>query len=41
MHTVHYPNTDSPDIVASALGIMFDTKRYNKKVSEETIEIIE
>lgn len=41
MHTVHFPNTESPDIVASALGIIFDTKRYDKKVSADTIEIID
>ena len=41
MHTVHFPETESPDIVASALGIIFDTKRYNKKISEDTIEIID
>jgi len=41
MHTVHFPATESPDIVASALGIIFDTKRYNKKVSSDTIEIID
>ena len=41
MHTVHFPKTESSDIVASALGIIFDTKRYDKKISEDTIEIID
>ena len=41
MHTVHFPETESPEIVASAVGIIFDTKRYNKKISEDTIEIID
>jgi len=41
MHTVHFPNSESPEIVASALGIIFDTKRFNKKVSNDTIEIID
>lgn len=41
MHTVHFPSTESPDIVASAIGIIFDTKRYDKKISDETSEIID
>jgi len=41
MHTVHFPSSESPEIVASALGIIFDTKRFNKKVSNDTIEIID
>ena len=41
MYTVHYPNSESPEIVASALEIIFDTKRYDKKISDDTIEIID
>ncbi len=41
MHTVHFPSSESPEIVASALGIIFDAKRFDKKVSNDTIEIID
>ena len=41
MHTVYYPNSEVPEIVASALAIIFDTKRYDKKISDDTIEIID
>jgi len=41
MHTVHYPKTKKGDIIGSALGVIFDTKNYDKKVSNATILAID
>ena len=41
MHTVHYPVNSDPFYVAAALGIIFDTKKYDKSVSAEVVNIID
>lgn len=35
MHVVHFPNTDKTNAVASAYGILFDTEKYDKDVTDE------
>ena len=41
MHTVHFPKEAQSGIVASAVGVIFDTTRYDRSVSVETVEIID
>lgn len=41
MHTVHFPKEPQAGIVASAVGVIFDTTRYDRSVSVETVEIID
>jgi hypothetical protein len=41
MHTVHFPSNSSAGIVASAVGIIFDTKRFDPTVSTQTVGIID
>jgi len=35
MHTVHYPPKVETGFIAAALGIIFDTKNYDKSVTPE------
>jgi len=35
MHTVHYPPKVETAAIAAALGIIFDTKNYDKSVTPE------
>lgn len=44
MHIVHFPETSpssNPEIVASALGVFFDTNKHNADLSEEQVKIID
>jgi hypothetical protein len=41
MHTVHFPSNSSAEIVASAVGIIFDAKRFDPTVSTQTVGIID
>jgi len=44
MHTVHLPRAGSTTstYIAAALGVMFDTKRWNRDaVTEEQIKVID
>ncbi len=42
MHTVHTPiNQDTTSHAYAAMGIIFDTKKYDKSISAEVVEIID
>ena len=41
MHVVHFPNTVSNGIIASAIGIIFDVKNYDPSVTVQQINIID
>ena len=42
MHTVHTPvNQDSTTHGYAAMGIIFDTKKYDKSISAEVVDIID
>ena len=41
MHVVHFPNKVQNGIVASAVGMIFDTKNFNKSVTQEQIDLID
>ena len=42
MHTVHVPVDKKPtDHSYAAMGIIFDTKKYDKSISTEVVEIID
>lgn len=42
MHTVHTPvNQNTTTHGYAAMGIIFDTKKYDKSISAEVVEIID
>ena len=41
MHTVHYPPKADNGFIAAALGIIFDTKNYDKSVTPEQVDVID
>jgi hypothetical protein len=42
MHTVHVPvDKKTTDHSYAAMGIIFDTKKYDKSISAEVVEIID
>jgi len=43
MHTVHHPKfgLDITEFIAAALGIIFDTKDYDKSVTPRQVEVID
>ena len=43
MHTVHYPKfgLEKNGFIAAALGIIFDTKDYDKSVTPRQVEVID
>ena len=41
MHAVHYPGEGSGPFIGAVLGVMFDTKNYEKSVPETTVKIID
>ena len=41
MHAVHYPGEGSGPFIGAVLGVLFDTKNYEKSVPEATVKIID
>jgi carbonic anhydrase len=41
MHTVHFPKKAENGIIAAALGIIFDTEKYDPSVTDEQRVIID
>jgi hypothetical protein len=41
MHVVHFANQTKNGVIASALGIIFDTVDYDQSVSAELVVIID
>ena len=41
MHAVHFPGEESGPFIGAVLGVMFDTKNYDKSVPEATVKIID
>jgi hypothetical protein len=41
MHVVHFPKHVQKGIVASAIGVIFDTYNFDKSVTQDQIDLID